>query len=371
MAELAVAGGLAAILLGSCTLVGPLPLDLVGDAGAASTSGRSSSGAASASGSTSTGGSSGASSSASSSTSSATTGPSSGGSSSGSSTTSATLVVLAPSPGSPGTGIAVDSRSVYWTDDGAGLVLGVPIGGGAVTTIASGLNEPWGIAVSAGWVYWTTFQGGTVGAALADGGSPRTIARSQVYAQDLVTDGVSLYWTVNNANDTPTGTVVAYSLDAGTLQTLASGQNQPCRIALHQNLLAWADYGGTVGLDILPLTENDVATAQLKPEGVAVDAAHVYWVDSAGGTVSQAQLDGSGQILLVQSPTTTGLAELALDDRFVYFTDSAAGSVLKVPIDGGAIAILAAGRVSPTRLTVDATSVYWLEDAGVVRLTPK
>ncbi|MGA9657376.1 MAG: hypothetical protein WBV96_26055, partial [Polyangia bacterium] len=70
--------------------------------------------------------------------------------------------------------IAVDSTSVYWTDNGTsansysdGTVMKVPIGGGIPTTLASGQNKPVGIAVDSTSVYWT--NNGTSANSYSDG----------------------------------------------------------------------------------------------------------------------------------------------------------------------------------------------------------
>lgn len=68
--------------------------------------------------------------------------------------------------------IAVDATNVYWiipgdastssSCGGSGIVMSVPIAGGATTTIASGQSYPQGIAVDATSLYWTNETSGTV-----------------------------------------------------------------------------------------------------------------------------------------------------------------------------------------------------------------
>jgi hypothetical protein len=55
--------------------------------------------------------------------------------------------------------MAVDAANVYFVDDQG--IESVPIGGGAVTTLAAGVSAN-GIAVDANNVYWTSGGDGTV-----------------------------------------------------------------------------------------------------------------------------------------------------------------------------------------------------------------
>jgi hypothetical protein len=50
--------------------------------------------------------------------------------------------------------IASDAKSVYWTNDKDGTVVGMPVGGGAATTLASGRASPGGLVLDSGCLYW-------------------------------------------------------------------------------------------------------------------------------------------------------------------------------------------------------------------------
>jgi hypothetical protein len=64
-----------------------------------------------------------------------------------------------------GRGVATDRKNVYWTVPitaspvSSGEIRKVSVGGGSVTTIASGQSVPWAVAVDDRYVYWTNHGG--------------------------------------------------------------------------------------------------------------------------------------------------------------------------------------------------------------------
>jgi hypothetical protein len=62
--------------------------------------------------------------------------------------------------------VAVDGSNVYWTDFGVGktdgAVYSMPLGGGTVTTMASGIGGPRQLAVDSANVYFTAYNEGLV-----------------------------------------------------------------------------------------------------------------------------------------------------------------------------------------------------------------
>jgi hypothetical protein len=112
--------------------------------------------------------------------------------------------------------------------------------------------------------------------------------------------------------------------------------------------------------------------------GIAVDASYVYWTTTTGagassnaGAVMRCPLGGCGSApsVFVTSTTATPV-DVVVDDANVYwsawYTFAADGStitnVMKTSVGGGGTTQLAvAGDV--VGLGVDATSLYWLDDA--------
>ena len=133
--------------------------------------------------------------------------------------------------------LAVDSTSLYWSSLGGG-VQWVPIDGGAVSTLAGVDYAGAGIAVGGGYVYFGFDE--SLEALSLDAGTVTVLANNQVYAQGLVLDGTTLYWT--NSGE---------GLDAGSVMKLPLGCLEPI----------------------------ELATTQLTPSPPYVDGAGVYWID--------------------------------------------------------------------------------------------
>src|SRR5579883_996385 len=95
-----------------------------------------------------------------------------------------------------------------------------------------------------------------------------------------------------------------------------------------------------------------LALQQDSPQGIALDATHVYW--AAGNVVMSAPLAGGAPTTLA---TGSHPQAIALDAVNVYWTDPGDGTVMSVPIAGGTATTLASGQNGPNYFTVDATNV--------------
>ena len=115
------------------------------------------------------------------------------------------LVILASGQLQPGD-VAVNPSGVYWTNQGSyvgnnsGSVMSVPLGGGALTTVASG-QSPYGIAVDGTSVYWTEFanlpDGGVLGAvkkASLGGGAPTVFASGSTGCLGIAVNAKVVSW---------------------------------------------------------------------------------------------------------------------------------------------------------------------------------
>jgi hypothetical protein len=219
--------------------------------------------------------------------------------------------------------LVANGPDVYWTHDG--LILGVPIAGGATVTLAQSIDFDTGIAVDATNVYWGSIN-------------ERVIAKMNRQS-GVVTTLVS--------NASPAGA-------AGITAIAVSGPS-----------VYWLD--ARAGVMTVPIEGGEPSTFVPDMTGIFLiaDAANIYWsTDNADGpspdVLMQAPVGGGQPITLASALTCP--CEIAVDDCNVYWTESGDGSngtVSKTPRGGGAISQLASSLVRPSGIAVDRTGVYW------------
>jgi hypothetical protein len=313
-------------------------------------------------------------------------------------------------------GIAVDSASVYWTEDSGGIpnwpgtgdgrVMKVPLGGGTPTVLASEQDYPSHIRVDRTSVYWTTFSTGSAGElfmfgnasvmrASPDDSKTDTVASRDFDPQgypfygDIAVDATHVYWAYRGRGDKDyaDGSVLRVSLADGSTTTLASGQWRPCQIAVDAGSVYWVDCGSTsqghkdTALMKVPIGGGALTVLDVSPSGhaaVALDASNLYWTNYDGAVMKMPSGGGTPVRLASGHP---GQTCIAVDATHVYWANRDEGFIMKVPLAGGdGTTTFSTGQSSIEALAVDATSIYWTnsgtsgngyKDGAVMKLTPK
>jgi hypothetical protein len=185
-------------------------------------------------------------------------------------------------PGEPGSVyyLAIDATSVFWVNNGydvdggvggRGALLKMPLGGGAQITLGQAPSTP--ITLDATNLYFgysdcptdsgsCICDGGPCPWAMVkmplDGGTLTTLASGLMEGvPGIAVDDENLYWTNCGAcNDatkpTMNGTVLKVPLSGGKVTTMASGQALPQAIAVDETSVYWIDVVGAALMKFTP-----------------------------------------------------------------------------------------------------------------------
>lgn len=284
-------------------------------------------------------------------------------------------------------------------------------GGGAAPCTANcpidlmtDLEGPWGLAVGGGFAYVLLLSESTVmRVPLAGGAATRvTSVRYGSAGRDgLAIDGTSVYLTVSGGG-THTGVLKA-PLAGGAATYLVQDVIQPEMLRIDAKNAYWTTQNVLSGV---PITGGDPITIAEEAgtgfDRIALDSSYIYWAESGdfGNTsVKRAPLAGGGDIQTL-AMNLRPVLDIEVDDTNVYINSyldllkipiaggdatpvaTKVGSsfvldgdnvyvagettIVKVPKSGGQPTTLATGQTRATSITVDDTSIYWLDQGSVL-----
>ena len=270
-------------------------------------------------------------------------------------------------------GVAVNSKSVFWTQSDLGQALGwVPCNGGTVGGIATAVTlgsaySP--LAVNDSTVYWSADTAASTSGdvmATAISGASSTIATGSPGVQGVVIDDTNVYWA-----DPTGGTILQRSLGGGGVITVASGQASPVRLTIDSQYVYWTNEGtgpnftngsivrAPIGGGQPPTT---LASALSSVGGVAVDSTGVYWTSTSDGTVTKCPLTGCNGTYTWQIGSQKVPNEIASDGTNVYWTNTGSGGgVHRASVGGTQSGQPFATASKASGLALDATTVYWTD----------
>ena len=215
-------------------------------------------------------------------------------------------------------GVAVDDHHVYWTDrKGGGIGRASRNGSTVKRKFVTGLSSPHGIAVDDHYMYWANSGTDSIGRAALDGSdvNPSFIADAKG-AVEVAVDGQYVYWT-NSAG------IGRASLD-GTGANTSFVSTQAYGVAVDSGHIYWAffRYSPTRGgvsrakLNGSGIEKKFVSARRIYPHDVAVDDAHVWWVEQSG--IGRSALSGKNvKTRFINGPHVghgeSGIADMAVD----------------------------------------------------------
>ena len=239
------------------------------------------------------------------------------------------------------TDIVSDSKNIYWIEKSAnGALKQMPLVGGTPMILASSLNEPVSLVVFGGFVYWCDKDDGDgmIRSVPIDGGSIFDIYDTRITPTGIATDGQYVFFT--EAWDSPSGKVLKVSVNGGEAITLVSGLGAPFTVALDSTSVYWMEFG---------------------------------WEQKLGKT----KLDGSSTLILSTNNSYSWNPKiLAVDDTNLYFgvqggVAETYGVIQKVSINGGEVTtIVKTGEYSmPYNIAIDDTNIYWAESNTLKKIS--
>jgi hypothetical protein len=210
-------------------------------------------------------------------------------------------------------------------------------------------------------------DGSSEGANACARGTPTFLASStRQDARSVATDGARVYWTTWGTDASQNGgMILSASVNGGASTVLATNEGTTTDILVDGANVYWMNYGDA--LRAMPKTGGAPRTLMSvdQPMSFAIDDAFAY-VTTTGGIWRVALAGGAPEKIVV---ARTGEA-IAVDDAHVYWIDRGTAnddstSLSRAPKSGGAPEVLVAGRgvfseAVTSSLVVDGASAYWV-----------
>jgi hypothetical protein len=228
--------------------------------------------------------------------------------------------------------------------------------------LAGAQNNPVGIAVDGNEVYFTSLSDCAVRKVGTDGSGLATLATGGNCPEAVTFDSTHVYWTEVNGN------VLRVKKDGTGKETLALttplGNDSAIAVDATGAVYWTSPQQGTVNRVVPGNAATTIATAQLSPHGLVVDASKVYWGTATDGFLKSAPLLGGAEQKLQSGNKDIERIALSPSGELFWITNPLAGtgSVHRSP--GGVDQLLQSGTQTARGVAVDAKSVHWSEFAS-------
>jgi hypothetical protein len=211
-------------------------------------------------------------------------------------------------------GVAVDANHIYWSDRTKGRIGRVKRNGkGFDNKFVTGLDTPHGIDVDNDHIYWSDADG--IGRADIDGSN---VTRGFIAngGGNVEVDAHNIYW--SSASGIARANLDGTQINQAFVAAAAYG------IAVTSKSIYWAYFTynpkirggvGRANLNGSGVEKKFVSVKKIFPQDVAVDDAHVWWVEQSG--IGRSSLEGKNiKSRLIKHHLghgTNGLVDIAVD----------------------------------------------------------
>jgi hypothetical protein len=266
--------------------------------------------------------------------------------------------------------------NLFWADPSYSLIKSIPVGGGAITTLASGVTAS-DLAVDDVNVYW--LDGSNVNKAPIAGGLATVLVSGQVSPSSIATDGQRVYWTNAGSSTASTGTVRSVQVGGGAPKTLASGQGEPSFVKADASQVYWGNVLAqlssvavgsvpSLGGSTTPLVAGSSTYDSVRALA-QVGSTLYFWV---GGTLYSVPSSGGAPTLVGTTSTAWGDPHSVYVDTADGYSYDAAGATYDVHAmalaDGVTRVVAHIPGLSPLSLAGDATYLYAANYFGIWRV---
>ncbi|CAC5375042.1 unnamed protein product [Mytilus coruscus] len=140
-----------------------------------------------------------------------------------------------------------------------------------------------------------------------------------------------------------------------------------------KSYIYWVDsYFGTIHRTCYPCYDNERKTEVIIPkssnyhaQSVAIDSDndHIYWSDRDYNAVFRSELDGSNELVIINSSAKIGHIALDVKNNWIYFMDNEIGSIDRCTLNGKDKTTIISDSVMTTEsrilLDFEENRIYW------------